>query len=54
MKTDVKPNLYGSLDIIPAVGTNGSKPRSKRTQNGFLQHKISSNGQKQSKTIESG
>ena len=58
MQVDVKPNLYASLDIIPAIGANGSKPRSNRTQNGFLQHQISSNGpkivKKKSKTIESG
>ena len=54
MQMDVKPNLYASLDIIPAVSMNGSKPWSNRTQNGFLQHQISSNGPKWSKTIESG
>ena len=54
MQTDVKPNLYAILDIIPAVIMNGSKPWSNHTQNGFLQHKISSNSPKQSKTIESG
>ena len=51
---DVKPNLYAILDIIPAIGMNGSKPWSNRTQNGLLQHQISSNGPKWSKTIESG
>ena len=51
---DVKPNLYASLDIIPVVGMNGSKQWSNRTQNGLLQHQISSNGPKRSKTIESG
>ena len=54
MQTDVKPNLYASLDIIPTVGTNRSKPRSTHTKNGLLQHQISSNGPKWSKTIESG
>ena len=54
MKTDVKPNLYANLDIIPIVGMNGSKPQSNHTQNGLLHHQISSNGPKWSKTIESG
>ena len=54
MQTDVKPNLYASLDIIPVVGMNGSKPHSNSTQNGLLHHQISSNGPKWSKTIESG
>ena len=54
VQTDVKPNLYASLDIIPTVGMNGSKPRSIHTQNGLLQHQISSNGPKWSKTTESG
>ena len=26
VQMDVKPNLYASLDIIPKIGTNGSKP----------------------------
>ena len=30
MKTDMKPNLYASLDMIPKIGTNGSKQWSKR------------------------
>ena len=51
---DVKPNLYASLDIIPVVGTKISNPWSNCTQNGFLQHKISSNDPKWPKTIESG
>ena len=51
---DVKPNLYASLDIIPVVGTNESKPQSNRTQNGLLHHQISSKGPNWSKTIESG
>ena len=54
MKTDVKPNLYVSLDIIPVVGMNGSNPWSNHTQNGLLHHQISSNDPKWSKTIESG
>ena len=54
MKIDLKPNLYASLDIIPIVCMNGSNPQSNRTQNGLLQHQISSNGPKWSKTIESG
>ena len=54
MKTDVKPNVYASLDIIPALGMNGSKPGSNHTQNGLLHHQISSNGPKWSKTIEIG
>ena len=54
MQTDVKPKLYASLDIIFAVGMNESKPWSNRTQNGFLQHQISSNDPKWSKTIERG
>ena len=54
MQMDVKPNLYASLDIIPTVGMNGSNPWSFWTQNGSLQHQISSNGPKWSKTIESG
>ena len=54
MKTDVKPNLYASLDIIPEEGMKKSKPRSNRTQNGFLQHQISSNSPKWSETILSG
>ena len=28
LKMDVKPKLYASLDIIPAVGMNGSKSQS--------------------------
>ena len=51
---DVKPNLYASLDIIPEIGTNESKPRLNRAQNELLHHQISSNGPKWSKTIESG
>ena len=30
MQTDVKSNLYASLDIIPEIGMNGSKQQSKR------------------------
>ena len=44
--TDVKPNLYASLDIIPEIGMNGSKPQSNRAQNGLLHHQISSKGPK--------
>ena len=47
-------NQYASSEIIPVIGTNKSKTRSKRTQSGPLQHHISPNGQKQVKTIESG
>ena len=46
MPTDVKPNIYASLDIIPEIGTNGSKPWSNHAQNGLLHHQISSNGPK--------
>ena len=49
---DVKPNLYVGLDIIPAVGMNGSKPWSNRTQNGLLHHQISSKGPKWSKMVK--
>ena len=49
---DMKPNLNASLDIIPEIVTNGSKPWSKRTQNGFLKHQISSNGPKWSETVK--
>ena len=52
MQMDVKPNLYASLDIIPKIGMNGSKPRSNHTQNGFLQHQISSNGPKWSEMVK--
>ena len=50
----MKPNLYANLNMIPTVGTKKSTPWLNHTQNGFLQHQISSNGPKQSKTIESG
>ena len=49
---DVKPNLNASLDIIPEIGMNGSNPWSNHTLNGFLQHQISSNGPKWSKTVK--
>ena len=52
MQMDVKPNLYANLDIISVVGTNGSKPWSNHTQNGLLQHPISSNGPKWSETVQ--
>ena len=51
VQTDVKPNIYASLDIIPEIGTNGSKPRSNRAQNGLLHHQISS---KRSKMVING
>ena len=41
MQMDVKPNLYDSLDIIPKIGMNGSKPRSNDAQKGLLHHQIS-------------
>ena len=41
VQMDVKPNLYASLDIIPEIDTNGSKPWSNRAQNGLLHHQIS-------------
>ena len=49
---DVEPNLNASLDIIPEIGMNGSKPLSNLTQNGHLQHQISSNGPKWSKMVK--
>ena len=49
---DVKPNLNSSLDIIHEIGMNGSNPWSNRTQNGFLQHQISSNDPKWSETVK--
>ena len=52
VKTDVKPNLNASLDIIPEIGMNRSKRLSNHTQYGLLQHQISSNGPKWSKTIK--
>ena len=52
MKKDVKPNLNAILDIIPKIGTNGSKPRSNSTQNGLLQYQISSNGPKWSEKVK--
>ena len=51
VKMDVKPNLYTSLDIIPKIGMNGSKPRSNCAQNGLLHHQISP---KQSKMVRNG
>ena len=47
VKIDVQPNLNASLDIIPEIGMNRSKPWSSHTQNRLLQHQISSNGPKQ-------
>ena len=41
VQTDVKSNLYASLDIIPKIGTNWSKPQSNDAQNGLLHHQIS-------------
>ena len=52
MPTDVKPNLYASLDIIPEIGTNGSKPRSNRAKNELLHNQISSNGPKWSEMVK--
>ena len=52
MPTDVKPNLYASLDIIPEIGTNGSKPWPNQTENRLLQHQISSNSPKRSETVK--
>ena len=51
-KTGVKPNLYANLDIIPEIGMTESKTRSNRTQNGLLQHQISSNGPKWSEMVK--
>ena len=51
VKTNVKPNLYVSLDIIPKIDMNGSKPRSNRAQNILLHHQISS---KWSKMVRNG
>ena len=48
---DVKPNLYVSLDIIPEIGMNGSKPQSNRAENELLHHQLSS---KQSKMVRNG
>ena len=47
-----EPDLYASLDIILEIGTNGSKTRSNHTQNGLLQHQISSNGPKWLETVK--
>ena len=52
VQMDVKPNLYASLDIIPKINTNMSKPWSKDAQNGLLHHKISQNGPKWSETVK--
>ena len=52
VKTDMQPNLNVSLDIIPEIGTNGSKPWPNQTQNGLLQHQISSNNPKRSETVK--
>ena len=41
VKIDVKPNLCASLDIIPEISMNGSKPRSNATQNKLLHRQIS-------------
>ena len=41
-KKDVKPNLYVSLDIIPEIGMNKSKPQSKYAKNRLLHDQISS------------
>ena len=49
---DVNPNISASLDIIPEIDMNKSKPWSNRTQNGLLQHQISSNGPKWSETVK--
>ena len=58
MHTDMKSNLYVSLDIIPERGTNGSKQWSKRcskrTPTSSDQSKTVQNGQKRFKTIERG
>ena len=51
VQTDVKPNLYASLDIILEIGMNGSKPWSNDAQNGLLHHQISP---KQSKMVRNG
>ena len=51
VQTDVKPNLYASLDIISEIGMNGLKPQSNDTQNGLLHHQISP---KQSKMVRNG
>ena len=51
VQTDVKPNLYATLDIIPEIGMNESKPWSNRAQNQLLRHQISS---KQSKKVRNG
>ena len=52
VQTDVKPNLYVSLDIILEIGMNGSKPWSNHPQNGLLHHQISSNGPKWSEMVK--
>ena len=49
---DVKPNIYASLDIIPEIDMNGSKPQSNCTQKRLLHHQISSNGPKWSETVK--
>ena len=51
MQLDVNPNLNVSLDIIPKIGMNGSKPQSNHAQNGLLHHQISS---KWSKIVKNG
>ena len=51
VQTDMKPNLYASLDIIPEIDMNASKPRSNRAQNRLLHHQISS---KRSKMVRNG
>ena len=61
MQMDVKPNLYASLDIIPEIGMDRSKPWSNhgpttlKTDSYII--KLVQNGPKWSemvKTIESG
>ena len=52
VQMDFKPNLYASLDIIPKIGTNGSKPRSNCDLNRLLHHQISPNGPKWLETVK--
>ena len=41
VQMDVKPNLYASLDIIPEIDMNESKPQSNHAQNRLLHYQIS-------------
>ena len=53
VQKDVKSNLYDNLDIIPEIGTNGSKPWSKqRSKWTPTSKKLVQNGPKWSETVQ--